>query len=63
MVKFHASKFFQILLMMNISIINRSQHENRNFHVFDINIKVQSKEFVNPMVNPWLIRLPPTSAR
>ena len=31
-----------------------------------INIKVQSrfsqKEFVNPMVNPWLIRLPPTSA-
>ena len=33
-VKFHASKFFNILLMMKISKINRSQHEIRNVHVF-----------------------------
>ena len=38
-VKFHASKFFLILLMMDISKINRSQHENRNFHICGINIK------------------------
>ena len=72
-VKFHASKFFLILLMMDISKINRSQHENRNFHIFGINIKAQSEfSHMNSLIpflihgpyhkGPLLIRLPPTSA-
>ena len=55
MVKFHASKFFQILLMMKISKINRSQHENRNFHVFVINIKVKARFSQRNSLIPWLI--------
>ena len=72
-VKFHASKFFLILLMMDISKINRSQHENRNFHIFGINIKAQSEfSHMNSLIpflihgpyhkGPLLIRLPPASA-
>ena len=72
-VKFHASKFFKILLMMDISKINRSQHENRNFHIFGINIKAQSEfshmNWLIPFLihgpyhkGPLLIRLPPASA-
>ena len=73
MVKFHASKFFKILLMMDISKINRSQHENRNFQIFGINIKAQSEfSHMNSLIpflihgpyhkGPLLIRLPPASA-
>ena len=44
---------------MDISKINRSQHENRNFHIFGINIKAQS-EFSHmnsliPFFNPWTL--------
>ena len=42
---------------MDISKINRSQHENRNFHIFSINIKAQSEfSHMNSLI-PWLIRL------
>ena len=58
---------------MDISEINRSQHENHNFQIFGINIKAQS-EFsqMNSLIpflihgpyhkGPLLIRLPPASA-
>ena len=59
--------------MMDISKINRSQHENHNFLIFGINIKAQSEfSHMNSLIpflihgpyhkGPLLIRLPPASA-